>query len=266
MKKFFLTLSLVVVISFSFSQAHAGKPDTDCGYIKDGTLPNSAQLLPPPPTKDSATLSSDEMVSVNSMMLRGGKRWNLAIQDAELSFPDAAGAFSCALGAPINKTDTPHVFDLLRRSLADAAQSVKAAKINYQRPRPFLLNHVPSCTPDDEDRYLKTDGSYPSGHAAIGWAWALLLAEIAPDREDIILKRGLAFGDSRIICNVHWQSDIVAGRIIGASAVARLHAEKEGSDFRKDLVEAKKELIDAGKSGLKPSKDCAAETEALKLW
>ena len=29
--------------------------------------------------------------------------------------------------------------------------------------------------------------------------------------------RGLAFGDSRVVCGVHWQSDVEAGRVIGAA-------------------------------------------------
>ena len=77
---------------------------------------------------------------------------------------------------------------------------------------------------------MRKDGSYPSGHTAFGWAWALILTEIAPERADVILARGRAFGESRMVCNVHWYSDVVAGRTIGAAAVARLHAEPEFRD------------------------------------
>ena len=83
---------------------------------------------------------------------------------------------------------------------------------------------------------LKDNGSYPSGHAAVGWAWALILSEIAPARNDAILARGRAFGQSRVICNVHWQSDVIEGRFIGAAVVARLHADPE---FRTELKSAK---------------------------
>ena len=47
------------------------------------------------------------------------------------------------------------------------------------------------------------DGSCPSGHTDIGWGWALILSEIAPDRTDAILERDRAFGESRVVCNVH---------------------------------------------------------------
>jgi acid phosphatase (class A) len=79
------------------------------------------------------------------------------------------------------------------------------------------VNKEPTCTPDEE-KFLITNGSYPSGHAAIGWAWALILSEIAPEQTDAILARGRAFGENRLICNVHWQSDVIAGRLMGAAS------------------------------------------------
>lgn len=74
-------------------------------------------------------------------------RWNLAIEDAHLDFPEALGAFSCALGIPITEKDTPHLCMLLRRSGADAGLSTYTAKKHYQRNRPFMVNEEPVCTP-----------------------------------------------------------------------------------------------------------------------
>jgi membrane-associated phospholipid phosphatase len=39
---------------------------------------------------------------------------------------------------------------------------------------------------------LGKQGSYPSGHSAAGWAWALVLAEVAPVRAEAILERAAA--------------------------------------------------------------------------
>ncbi len=128
---------------------------------------------------------------------------------------------------------------ILRRTLADAGLSTYAAKNHYQRQRPFMVNNAPTCTPDEEEA-LRKDGSYPSGHTSIGWAWALILAEVFPDQADAIMERGKAFGISRNVCNVHWHSDVVYGRMMGATAVAMLHANP---DFIIDLEAAKKEII-----------------------
>ena len=99
-----------------------------------------------------------------------------------------------------------------------------------------------------------------AGITAVGWAWALILSELAPDRTDALLARGIQFGESRIICNVHWRNDVTTGRLMGASAVALMHANPE---FIADMKAAKAELAAAPPlSGV----DCAAEAEALKIW
>jgi len=76
----------------------------------------------------------------------------------------------------------------------DAGLSTYSAKQMYERPRPFLVNGEPICTPDKVES-LKESGSYPSGHTAIGLAWALILAEIAPEHVNEIIARGRAFGE-----------------------------------------------------------------------
>ncbi|HTF21483.1 MAG TPA: phosphatase PAP2 family protein, partial [Chryseolinea sp.] len=124
------------------------------------------------------------------------------------------------------------------RVLTDAALSTYTAKNHYKRKRPFMENNTPTCTPADEEQ-LRKDGSYPSGHTAIGWAWALVFTEVFPAKTNAILKRGYEFGESRVICNVHWHSDVVMGRVMGAAAVARLHGN---ATFQRDLAAVKNEV------------------------
>lgn len=229
------------------------------GYLQVETLPNSLYLLPSPPVEGSTALALDEEISQKSLDLHGTPRWKMAAEDADLMFPQAANTFSCALDVPISKENTPHLYMLLRRTLADAGLSTYTAKDKYQRTRPFVINKKATCTPDEEE-HLKKDGSYPSGHTAIGWAWALILTEISPQQSDAILSRGRAFGQSRIICNVHWQSDVNEGRFIGSSAVAHLHADPL---FRAEMEAAKAELSALRAKGLRSTRDCKAEAEAL---
>jgi len=193
--------------------------------------------------------------------LRDTPRWALAALDADLRFPQAAGTFSCALNAPITEEDAPHLYVLLRRTLTDAGLSTYAAKSHFNRDRPFESNKAPICSPDDQ-AMLEKDGSYPSGHSAVGWAWALVLSEISPEQTNAILSRGRAYGESRNVCNVHWHSDVVQGRLMGAGTVARLHAEPA---FRADLDAAKAELVAVRANGLKPTRDCAAEASAMAI-
>jgi acid phosphatase (class A) len=96
----------------------------------------------------------------------------------------------------------------------------------------------------------------------LGWAWGLILAGLAPDKANALLHRGHAFGDSRMVCGVHWQSDIEAGRVVGAAAVARLQADPV---FQAQTQLARAEIASARAKGLKSDRqDCAAEAAALK--
>lgn len=237
------------------------QPGILAGYLRPEALPSSLALIPPPPAEGSAGLAYDDEVSRKGLALRDTSRWKLAIEDADLKFPDAAETFSCALGIPITEQGTPHLYMLLRRTLTDAGLSTYTAKKHYQRARPFMGNGGPICTPE-EAAGLRRDGSYPSGHTAIGWAWALILTEIAPGRADLILARGRAFGESRNICNVHWHSDVAEGRFMGAATVARLHADPV---FSAELRAAKAEYEAAFAKGLAPSRDCESEASTLAI-
>jgi acid phosphatase (class A) len=197
---------------------------------------DSAALLPRPPADGSAAQALDMQIDFADLALQGTDRWKLAGSDADLSFPHAAGVFSCALDAPVTPSDTPRLYKMLQRVATDAGASTRTAK----------------------DRYRS--GSYPSGHTAIGWAWALVLTEASPGQGEAILARGRAFGESRLVCNVHWDSDVIEGLFMGAATVARLHAEPE---FLADLEAAKAELTAARAKNLPPQSDCKFEAAAM---
>ena len=93
------------------------RPGLLMGYLPQNALPNSLTLLPPPPPTGSAAFALDEEIARRSMAVRGTPRWKLAVSDADLRFPYAAGTFSCALNAPITAEQTPHLYLLLRRTL-----------------------------------------------------------------------------------------------------------------------------------------------------
>ena len=229
------------------------------GYLTKEELLDSKEFVLPTPSADSARQAMDTAWADKMQALRGTARWDLAISDADLHFPAAADTFSCALGIPVSEEDTPSLYMLLRRTLTDIGLSPYSAKEAYQRERPFMVRGEAVCTPEDEEA-LRKDGSYPSGHTSIGWGWALILTELAPDRSEEILARGRSFGESRNVCNAHWYSDVVAGRLVGAAAVARLHASEE---FDEAMDAARADIERMRREGKPPQRDCTAEAEAL---
>jgi len=248
-------------VSSAMAENAAGPKVTDPhfhltpGYLQSSELPNSLVLLGSPPAEGSAALARDEAAREATIALRGKARWDQARTDADLQFPQPAKNFSCAMGVDISEEKTPHLYNLMQRVLTDAGLSTYGIKNKYNRTRPFVVHNEGTYQPDEEN-VLRQDGSYPSGHTAAGWAWALTLAEVNPKRADDLFKRGLSFGQSRVICNAHWQSDVDAGRIMGAATVAKLHSNLE---FLADIQAARKELEAASS----PTVDCAVEDQTL---
>lgn len=229
------------------------------GYLPKEALPNSLDLLGPPPAAGSAALARDEEARAATIALRGSARAHLARLDADLQFPQPAQRFSCAMGIDITEAQTPHLYKLMQKVLTDAGLSTYGVKNTYNRVRPFVVHNEGTCFPEQET-LLRSDGSYPSGHTAAGWAWALVLAEINPERANRLLRRGLEFGQSRVVCNAHWQSDVDAGRTMGAATVALLQNNPE---FVADVDAARKEVQAAKAGHAAPGLDCVAEEAAL---
>jgi acid phosphatase (class A) len=228
------------------------------GYLPAGAAPDSNLLIPPPPAVGSAALARDEEAQKAALALRGTPRWDQATTDALLFTPTVINTFSCAAGLRLSAETTPKLNALMRKAGPDMAFAVYPSKRKYMRQRPFMVNGQPTCTPQDE-AMLRRDGSYPSGHSAIGYGWGLILAELIPDRAAQLVARGRSFGDSRRVCNVHWLSDVEEGRVVATAVFARLHAEPA---YRADLGAARKEV--AAMQGSKTATpDCATETTAL---
>lgn len=209
------------------------------GFLPQGAAPDALRLLPAPPAPGSAAEAADLERHRSLEAARAGLRWQAAIADAEvLSYPRAFQSFACAAGIRIDEERTPHLNMLLRRAIVDAGMAVIPVKAAYKRARPFAALNEASCTPAYE-AVLARDGSYPSGHAAAGWMWGTILAGMVPARSDALLQRGAEFGTSRMVCRVHWASDVEAGRLVATATLARLESD---TVFRRQRELARREV------------------------
>jgi acid phosphatase (class A) len=235
--KTLLTAGLLMALSGAANATFTQVP----GFLTDKQAPDSLMLLPPPPAMDSAAFARDKAAYEEGLKLRDTPRGKQATNDADLSDGNLGKPFSEAVGVDISQKHTPQTYILLKKLLTDSGDTAtKSAKNYYKRTRPFALLNVHSCTPDDES-FLRKNGSYPSGHTAFGWTTALILSEMIPERQNEILKRGYEFGQSRVICGAHWQSDVDAGRVMGAAAASRLQIDPA---FKAQYRKAQKELRD----------------------
>lgn len=213
-------------------------PDLIHGYLSPEEMPNSLKLLPSPPKSGSKAFKRDLASAKNAVESTDKVRFILANADADLSFPAVVRSFENSLGIEISESKTPKIYVFMRRVMTDVGLSTYALKNYYNRERPFVVNRCKTCTPEKED-VMRGSSSFPSAHAALGWAWALLFSRMLPEKEKIILERGYEFGESRIICNVHWRSDVEMGRVMGEATVKRLLVN---SGFQIDFDAVKDEV------------------------
>jgi acid phosphatase (class A) len=231
----------VVPAAASMSAAQVDNHLHGHGFLTDQQLPDSLKLLPPPPARNSEIFRNDiaEYKAGRRVQHTDPARWDLAALDAVATTENLDKVFSAAAGVTINPANTPITFDLLTKVIHDAGKATDKAKKHYMRKRPFMVYGHPTCDPQ-ADQKISHSGSYPSGHASVGWAVALVLIDLLPDeRHKEILNRGYEYGQSRVICGAHWQSDVSAGRLVGRAVFARLHTDPA---FLKELDEARREL------------------------
>jgi acid phosphatase (class A) len=218
----------------------APSPPVAPGYLAPRPPQSLLNLLPPPPEAGSAEDRADRSVYRDSRRGIGGDLWQRAIGQLSVTSPAFVQQLSCALGAKLSPETTPATMSILRRAGSDLAPAVNLAKNFYKRPRPFANSREKACDPDAAIDGGKALGhSFPSGHAAVGWFWGLILADIRPERAAPLLKFGKATGDLRIACRVHWLSDVTYGRVF-ATGIYQAIADR--ADYKADVEKARAEI------------------------
>lgn len=235
-----ILLSLFAIIALSCNYTTSSDSENiPVNYLTIDQVVNSGDFLPAPPDTTSVQWAVDVKRYRDTKALRDTERGKQAIADANVSLDSLPIAFSEAFGYEISPTSTPATFRLITHMREDAGDlSTRHAKEKYQRLRPFIVFNEPTPLPVQQAE-LKDNGSYPSGHSAIGFAVALVLSEVNPERAQQIMQRGYDIGESRVILGFHFDSDVRAGRQCAAMVVPILHTNPE---FIHDLEAAKNEI------------------------
>lgn len=232
-KKFVFALC-VAFLFMAQNQYALAVPD-----VEADKFPSLIDFLPAPPVPGDPDFERDVAIYQGTRSEKGSPRWEQATFDAD-DKAHLEDLFLDAFGLRITPQGAPATRKLLNMVIDAMAKTIDPAKDHYMRTRPFVhFNAVGStCSPLQEIRLL-TNGSYPSGHSGRGWGLALVLAEISPERQEAILKRGYELGQSRVICGVHWQSDVDSARLGASVAMIQLHNNPE---FLHLLEKAKAEI------------------------
>ena len=189
------------------------------------------QIFPPPPARDSAQMRQE----LAELLELQRHRSDADVETARADRKTEIGRFFGALGVSDATGALPHVRRLAQRAEDDIRPYVRAAKDHFRRSRPYMIDpQIEPCIGNVED-----DLSYPSGHATYGYVMAYLLSDLVPERRAALLRRAAEFGRQRMVCGVHFPSDVEAGRQGAEWLVRELLADPA---YAEDLGAAKHEL------------------------
>lgn len=242
-------LGLVLAAALGAGQASAAEK----GYLTAADRTGVMAWLPPRPADGSPADSADYANFWATRALVASARGMQAHADDVYDPSVVTPRMQAAAGVEISAKTTPVTFALLSRTQEDVGKLIDVAKgpFDQGRLRPFVRfpagQHC-ELTPNDIKFDLGGTSSYPSGHAAFSWLWALVLAEAEPDRADAVMHWGWEFGESRVICGFHYPSDVAGGRLAATAIFAKLQTNPE---FQRDLAASRAELARA--RGIKPA-------------
>jgi acid phosphatase (class A) len=198
-------------------------------YLRPGEV-DLAKILPPPPKPDSPAQRRDLAVSLAWQERRTPAMVALAQADQDRSI----FRFGVIFGDRFSKERLPKVAALFAKALDDERNVGGKAKTFWSRARPFVASKlIRPCVVEPP-----TD-SYPSNHAATGALYAEILVRMLPEQRGRIRARADQYGRNRVICGVHYKTDVEAGEHAGA---VEARAMFQNADFRRDFAAARIEI------------------------
>lgn len=210
-------------------------------FLSQSDIERIQTSVPAPPTKGDVADTLDHLYYQETRAVLHGARGQAAAEDDIFDVDEIAATFSTAYGLRLSRRQQPELFRLFDDLMGDKGEAygvLHSFKKNpaFFRTRPIAEfgDKADTCVkPNDMAGYAHEDlvtydlpksSSYPSGHSFRGMLTGLVLAEIHPEHAVELVNRGEEFGESRVICGFHWESDIVAGRLVAMKIMDALRA------------------------------------------
>lgn len=228
------------------------------GYLTGPLIQALADAVPPPPVAGSPTDLADKARSNQFKALEDSDRWLLATAHAELRPPLALQHFDCALGVRLGSAATPNLNRLMQKLFDDSDAAAELVKARGFRARP--VGDDPERRPCQRVSEAGRRGaSYPSGSSTVATVYGEAFAALDPESATEARRIAREIGLSRLICGMHYPSDVAAGETLGKAV---FDAAAKRPSFDADLMAARAELAAVRATGL-TSPGCAAERLAL---
>jgi acid phosphatase (class A) len=198
-------VATAIVVTLAFAGAIHWWLQHDRHTYLSGATADFVAIFTPPPARDSPAtrVELDELLELQKT------RTAAAVAAARADRKTEIERFYGALGFPAGKDpDLPLLRALAAQVEDDTRPYVRAAKEKFRRLRPYEIE--PRLAPCIDN--VRGDLSYPSGHANYGYVMAYLLRDMVPERDAQLSARADEFARQRLVCGVHFRSDIEAGR------------------------------------------------------
>lgn len=176
--------------------------------------------LSPPPNMISAKMEEDRRIYIETRHLQDSPRWQQAIRDAYLSDDETVQDFLVTSQLRLTDSSRRELEQRLGEAQEIAREAMAREKNIWKRRRPFIDYGGWTCVVNYK-RFI-TSWSYPSGHAVRGYTIALILGGMFPDKKQKLLERAHDYAESRVICGMHWNSDIEAGEEFAQKLVDKI--------------------------------------------
>lgn len=201
-------------------------------YYFDPTILELPDLIANPPVVDSAANKAElaELHKIEATRTPAQVAAAKADEDEEDMF-----AYKTVFGAAFNPDALPVTAELGVHVKNEQSVAGGALKAEFARPRPYQTDKTlhPVCA------LTEAPNSYPSGHALTGYLEGLTLAEIVPEKRVEILARADDYAHNRLVCGVHYPSDLEASRRVAYAVFGYMMATPK---FQHDLAAAKVEM------------------------
>ncbi len=188
-------------------------------------------------------------------------RWEQARLDVAFDTAAVMAAFSQAIHITLTPSTHPKVASLLRGANIDLWEAISLVKRTYNTKRPFLVDPGEIC--ENRTERLAKSPDFPSGHAAIGRLYSLILADLFPAQAGAIYRRGITYGESRVLCGSHTLSAVKAG----AEVAEQIMNELIRTPAYKTALQAARLEVSSTRNPIIPvytSVDVLAESPLLK--
>jgi acid phosphatase (class A) len=192
-------------------------------------------LLPAPPANDSpqtkAELAELHRIEANRTQAEISQAQADDVEEDIFIFKKVLGPGFTAAALPLTASLSARLHD-------EESIFANIGKVSWNRPRPPALDTTlhPICK-------LSRSGAYPSGHTTTGYLEGLILAAMVPEKHDAIFGRLEEYAHSRLVCGVHYPSDLDASKRLAYAMVGLiLNSPKFKAEFEPARAELRHAL------------------------